>query len=178
MSADIFLETDRTFLRNLEIGDAINMYLLNVDPEVIRYTGDKPFQNPAEAEKFLRTYDQYKKFGVGRLAVIEKKSGMFLGWCGLRYTLEKDEYDIGFRFLKKFWNQGFATETAKACIGFGFKKLSPPEIIGRTMKNNIASIKVLCKLGMIYKNAFDFNGQEGEIYSLTETSGRRKEQEV
>ncbi|MBN9293792.1 MAG: GNAT family N-acetyltransferase [Flavobacteriia bacterium] len=161
------LETKRTYLRNLTIDDAENFYNLNLNPEVLKFTGDEPFKKIADAENFLSNYDQYEKYGVGRLAVIEKTTDKFIGWCGLKYSSQDDEYDIGFRFFQDYWNKGFATETAKRCLEFGFDNLNLKTIIGRAMKENIASIKVLEKIGMRFKKTFDFDGQEGVIYKLT-----------
>ncbi|HHH55443.1 MAG TPA: N-acetyltransferase [Bacteroidetes bacterium] len=167
MNSKINIETERTLMRNLTIDDADSFYALNLDREVIKYTGDKPFDNLQEAKIFLAKYDQNEKYGVGRLAVIDKKTLKFLGWCGLKYLPDKGEYDIGFRFFKKHWNKGFATETAKKSIEYGFDYLDIKRIVGRAMTENVASIKVLEKLNMKFKSSFDFDGSEGVIYELT-----------
>ena len=162
----INIETDRTILRKLSPTDARDFYNLNLDKEVLKYTGDKAFERVEEATDFLTTYDQYQKYGVGRLAVIDKATMAFIGWCGLKYSLEKKEYDIGFRFHRKYWNKGYATETAKRCIEFGFDVLGIERIVGRAMKENTGSIKVLEKIGMTFKTTFDFDGHEGVIYEI------------
>lgn len=160
------LETERTIMRKLTKEDATHFYTLNLDEEVLKYTGDKPFENLQASVDFLTNYDQYEKYGVGRLAVIDKETSEFLGWCGLKFSEDKNEYDIGFRFYKKHWNKGFATETAKKCLDFGFNKLKIEKIVGRAMTENIGSIKVLEKIGMTLKENFDFEGQKGVIYEL------------
>lgn len=158
------LETERTIMRYLMGEDAEDFYNLNLDPEVLKYTGDAPFESIHSAREFLMNYDQYQLYGVGRLAVIHKKTSKFMGWCGIKYSLVQDEYDLGFRFFRRYWNQGFATETAKACLSYGFNQLGLPRIVGRAMKENIASIKVLEKIGMTLKATFDFEGRDGVIY--------------
>jgi [ribosomal protein S5]-alanine N-acetyltransferase len=160
------IETARTLLRRLTVDDAEDFYTLNLDKEVLKYTGDQPFENMEAAKDFLIHYDQYEKYGVGRLAVIEKSSSKFIGWCGLKYNPQINEYDIGFRFFRAYWNKGFATETAKKCLEVGFNQWGIERIVGRAMKENMASIKVLEKLAMTYKGNFDFNGHEGVIYEL------------
>lgn len=166
MEPRIYIETDRTIMRNLSIEDSINFYDLNLDEDVLKYTGDKPFNNIEEAKGFLKNYDQYEKFGVGRLAVIDKETNKFIGWCGLKYSEDKDEFDIGFRFYKKYWNKGLATETALKNIEYGFNKLGLEKIVGRAIKKNIASVKVLEKIGLKFKTEFDFDGQNGVIYEI------------
>lgn len=160
------LETNRLYLRRITIEDAENIYLLNLDPEVIQYTGDDAFDSVASAQHFVTHYDHYNKYDFGRWAVIGKNNHTFLGWCGLKYTPETDEYDIGFRFLKKYWNQGYATEAALACIALGFEKYKMPRIIGRARKDNASSIKVLEKISLTYFEAYDFDGKEGVLYQI------------
>jgi len=160
------LETDRLLLREFEVCDAKNFYELNLNPNVIKYTGNKAFKDINEAKYFLENYSDYQRNGFGRWAVINKANQVFLGWCGLKYDEKLNETDIGFRFFEHFWNLGFATESAKACIDYGFAKLNLKTIIGRAMKENSASVKVLEKIGLQYVRDFDFNDQKGVIYSI------------
>lgn len=71
---------------------------------------------------------------------------------------------MGFRFFEEFWNKGFATESALACLHFGFNNLNLNKIIGRGLKENTTSINVLEKIGMIFSKKIDFNRREGVIY--------------
>ena len=160
------IETERLYLRKMTIDDADSIYLLNLDKDVIKYTGDESFKNIENAKLFLENYNHYEKYEFGRWAVIDKNSNEFLGWCGLKYTAELDEVDIGFRFFKKFWNNGYATESGKACINYGFAKYKLTKIVGRAMKENIGSIRVLEKIGLKYLKNFDFAQKEGVIYEI------------
>lgn len=157
-------ETDRLLLREFSVDDAAHMYALNLDPEVIRYTGDGPFDSVESAKNFLENYDHYKQYGFGRWAVIRKSDSEWLGWCGLKYTESRDEHDIGFRFFKKYWGMGYATEAARKCLEVGFHEFDMPFIVGRAMKANLGSVRVLEKIGMAWWRDFDFEGEEGVIY--------------
>lgn len=57
----------------------------------------------------------------------------------------ENETDIGFRFFEEEWNKGYATESATACVQYGFKNLKLKLIVGRAMKENIGSMKSLKK---------------------------------
>lgn len=160
------LETERLLLRELNPDDAGDFFNLNENPNVIKYTGDKAFQNIDEAREFLENYKDYRLNGYGRWAVISKVNNEFLGWCGLKYNSSTDETDVGFRFFEHYWNKGFATESAGACIDYGFKKLKLNTVVGRAMRDNTASVKVLEKLGMKYLRDFDFDGHKGVIYKI------------
>lgn len=161
------IETPRLLLREFTPGDAAALFALNKDPEVIRYTGDVPFADEADAAMFIRNYSDYKKNGYGRWAMIEKETGAFLGWCGLKFHPDTGETDIGFRLHQRYWNAGFATEAAQACLDYGFSHLGLPSIIGRAMSDNKASIRVLEKIGLHYERPFDFHGGPGVIYRIT-----------
>ena len=163
----IIIETPRLYLRDFDINDAQNFYDLNLNPNVIRYTGNTAFTDVDEACTFLENYQDYKVNGYGRWAVISKQNNDYLGWCGLKYDPSVDETDIGFRFFEYQWNKGYATESAKACLEFGFKTLKLKTIVGRAMKDNVASIKVLEKIGLNFDKEFDFDkDHRGVIYSL------------
>lgn len=162
----IILETQRLYLRELNPGDAEEFYALNADPEVIRYTGDEPFENTQAAKQFLQNYNHYHNYGFGRWAVLSKHDHTFLGWCGLRYTENKQEVDVGYRFFKNYWGLGYATEAVMACIDLGFREYKLPFIVGRVMAQNLASVRVLQKAGMTLKQVNDFEGEEGYLYVI------------
>jgi len=153
-------------LREFSIEDAASMLELNSDPEVLKFTGDKAFSSLDEARLFLENYNQYSLYGFGRWAVIQKSTGNFIGWCGLKYSATTDEVDIGFRFLKTVWNQGYAREAAQKCIELGFDIVGIKRIVGRAMVDNLASVKVLEKLGLTFLKEFDFDGEKGVIYEI------------
>ncbi|MGB5205234.1 MAG: GNAT family N-acetyltransferase [Eudoraea sp.] len=157
------IETPRLYLREFLLNDAENIWELNSDPEVIKYTGDPPFETIEKARVFLNNYMEYKKNGFGRWAVITKSSNTFIGWCGLKLN-EQNMVDIGFRFFKKEWNKGYATEAANACLEHGFLNLNLNEIIGRVAWENKASIKVLEKLSMQYWKRDSCKGIENSLY--------------
>lgn len=161
------LQTPRLILREFHLKDAENFYALNLNPNVVKYTGDPPFQSISEAEEFLKNYNPYAAYGYGRWAVIEKETGKFIGWCGLKF--DGKETDIGFRFFEEHWGKGFATESAKACLAFGFTKLKLEEIIGRAMHENLASIKVLEKIGMKFESEMECALHPGVLYRITKT---------
>ena len=159
------LQTPRLQLRPFSIADAPDFFQLNEDPEVIRYTGDRAFRDLKEARHFLQNYDHYQKYGYGRWAVIRRSDGAYLGWCGLKYSPNLKETDIGFRFFRSYWGQGYATEAAKVSLDYGLKDLGCPFIVGRAQKANSASIRVLEKIGMQYWKDFVFDGVPGVYYT-------------
>jgi len=160
------IETDRLLLREFILDDAEKFYQLNLNPNVIKYTGNAAFKSIEEAKLFLENYNDYKTNGYGRWAVINKESNEFIGWCGLKYGELENQTDIGFRFFEEEWNKGYATESAAACLKYGFEVLKLNRIIGRAMKENTASIKVLEKIGLVYETDCVFENKEAVIYKI------------
>ncbi|CAN5898567.1 GNAT family N-acetyltransferase [soil metagenome] len=145
---DYLLETERLRFREMYPEDAEAMFNLNSDPEVVQYTGDGAFENVAAAKDFLIAYrDVYKTNGYARWIVELKSTGEILGWCGLKLHPDKST-DVGYRFYKKYWRNGYATESAKACIDYGFSVLKLDRIVAHARKENLASVRVLEKCGM------------------------------
>lgn len=159
MKHEIILETPRLILRKKIVEDAPFFLDLNSDPLVTQYTGDDAFKDLPAAEDIVRyVIGQYEKNGYGRWIVIEKETGNPLGWCGLKYHDDTLETDLGYRFMRKYWGKGYATEAGLACINYGFNTLNLKRIIGNAMIENIASINVLKKVGMtFFENNFLHN---------------------
>lgn len=138
--------TERLFLRELLPIDDQTCFELNLDPEVMRYTGDLPFDSVAASHDFLESYDPYEKTGFGRWAMIRKEDGSWLGWCGIKKQ-EGGKVDLGYRLHQRYWNQGYATEAAKLSIELAQNKFQLKELILEANKDNQASRKVAEKLG-------------------------------
>ncbi|UOU96806.1 GNAT family N-acetyltransferase [Chryseobacterium daecheongense] len=147
------LETQRLILRNFEAYDADRMFLLDSNPEVMKYIGMPPLNDKKDSEKVIQMIQQqYIDNGVGRLAVIEKESGLLIGWSGLKLLTDpingyQNIYDLGYRFLPEFWGKGYALESAKASLDFGFNNLKTDIIYAHAHSENNGSNHILKKLG-------------------------------
>src|SRR6476620_1626617 len=104
---NIILETPRLLLRTFTMDDAQLIYDLNLDPEVTRYTGD-PLTDIDHARQVLEQVilPQYALYNHGRWAVLVKPELEFIGWCGLKNRPERNEIDLGYRFMQKAWGKG------------------------------------------------------------------------
>ena len=167
----VHLETDRLILRDLEPTDAAGMFALDSDPAVHRYLGNKPLTNIQQSVEVIEMVRaQYRTNGIGRWAVIEKATGAFVGWAGLKRETELHkpmEYmDLGYRLRPPFWGKGYATEAAKACLQYGFEKLGLREINAAADVANAASNRVLIKLGFRHLETFKYEGEDINWYAL------------
>ena len=165
--------TDRLCFRELLPSDDVFMFEMDSDPEVHTYLWDKYIIDIAESRKVIEWVRyQYETRGIGRVAVILKETGEFIGWAGLK--LEKDNingnengfYDIGYRLMKKHWGRGYATEANRAWIDFGFEVLKLDKINAFAFTTNKASRRVLEKSGMKHIENFVFEGVEAAWYEI------------
>lgn len=159
----ILFQSKRLDFRPFELSDASNFYALNNDQEVMKYTGDKAFKDIKEAQDLILNYSSYKKSGFGRWTVIDRDSSEIIGWCGLKEH-EDQSIDLGYRYHQRYWNKGYGTEAAKACLAYGFKTFGITEIIGRTAEDNLGSIKILEKIGMKFWKHAPCEGIENSVY--------------
>ncbi len=97
-----------------------------------------------------RNQRRYKTHGVGQWLALFKNSNAFAGMCGLipQEVESVEELEIGYLFLRQFWNQGLATEAAKCCRDYAFQDLGRDRVISLIDVNNRPSQRVAEKLGM------------------------------
>lgn len=147
----IVFETPRLILRRFTEADASLVFALNSDPEILKYLHEPKLESEGHALDILREIilPQYDR-NLGRWAIHEKVTNEFIGWCGLKYRPELDETDLGYRLMQKAWGKGYATEAAFHTLSHGFGHLGLPVISACAHIENLASIKVLEKIGMEY----------------------------
>ncbi|PKF74151.1 GNAT family N-acetyltransferase [Chryseobacterium sp. PMSZPI] len=167
----MILETERLILRPFEDTDFERMFLMDSDPEVMKYLG-KPVTNVEESKEAIRMIQkQYKENGVGRLAVIEKESGLMIGWSGLKLLKQPinghvNTLDLGYRFIPEFWGKGYAMETAKVSLAYGFNELGANTIYAYADSGNTGSNYILTKLGFENTGEFEDSGVKCFWYEL------------
>ena len=164
----VIIESKRLYLREWVIEDAQSFFNLNNDPEVIRYTGDPPFDSVKATREFIRNYDAFTKVGMGRWVCILKETGENIGWCGLRQKPE-GFVDLGYRFHQNHWNKGYATEAGMACLEFGFHQLGLEIIVANAVAENEASSRVMEKLGMRFVGKGINEGHHSVGYEISRT---------
>lgn len=165
------IETQGFIMRPFTESDVPNIFELDSKPEVHEFLGKKPITTMKEAEKIIQDIlRQYEENDLGRLAVIEKSTNSFVGWSALKYetnVIPSPYYDIGYRLLPRFWGKGIATVTALAALKYGFEERGFDKICGAAEIANIASNKVLLKIGLKLKETLELFETPCHWYELT-----------
>ncbi len=167
-------KTDRLMHRAMTIDDAAAFYALNSHPEVMRYTGEPPLRSVDEARDVIAAYPDFDTHGFGRWGCVLKDTGALIGFCGLKYLDELGEVDVGFRFLPEYWGRGLATEACRACVDFGFERMGLKRIIALVLPENLASIRVLEKVGMRFDGEVGYEGIVALRYVVEAARGGEK----
>ena len=168
----IFAETQRFILRELLQSDLDGMFELESDPEVHKYLGNKTISDKNQIVEIIEVVrQQYIDNGIGRWAIIEKHTNDFIGWTGLKLIKEKtygrkNYYDLGYRILRKYWRQGIATETAFLSLEYAFTQLNINEVYAGANCENIASNKILQKVGMKFIENFYYENIKCNWYKI------------
>ena len=77
-----------------------------------------------------------------------RSTGEVIGITGLTHLEDGPEIEVGYRFLRRCWGYGYATEAAKASLAFGLGELGLERIVAVTRPDNRASRRVLEKCGL------------------------------
>jgi len=147
--SDSFLETERLILRRFRQADRDNLVELDSDPEVMRYlNGGLPTPRAVVESDILPRFLRYDAGCGGCFAAIEKVRGAFIGWFSL-YAADGDgTFRLGYRLRRSAWGKGYATEGARALIRTGFVDLGMRRVEADTYEYNVASRRVMEKVGM------------------------------
>ncbi len=143
------LETARLRLRPFAADDVTPMVELLSGHEVLRYFPRTDAPGPERVARMIaHLLAHWDEYGYGLWAVEQRATGELLGRCGLQYLVETDDVEIDFILGRPYWGFGYATEAGRASLEFGFTELGAGRIVGITHVDNIASQRVLEKLGM------------------------------
>ena len=156
----IILETPRLALRQLSFDDAGFIFELLNEPGWLRFIGDKGVRNLEDARDYIRTgpMASYERLGFGLYVVMLKDTGTPVGMCGLLKRDTLPDVDIGYAFLERHQGRGYAHEAAAAMIAHGRNNHGLERIVAITNADNVASAKVLGKIGMRFEALIPWEG--------------------
>jgi ribosomal-protein-alanine N-acetyltransferase len=183
------LHTARLLIREFKAEDWQAVYAYRRDARYQRfYSPLEASEN--EAREFVNSLVKQQQC-VPRtsfqLAITLPESGWLIGSAGirlrnlLRYQPEARQADIGYELDPSYWGQGYATEAALTLLGFGFERLELHRIWADCLADNVASSRVLEKLGMRLEGRlrdneyFKYRWWDTLIYAILEHEWRGSE---
>ncbi|MER7719726.1 GNAT family protein [Streptomyces flaveolus] len=145
------LHTARLRLRPFEDTDANDLFALQSRAHILRYWDSPPWTERTRAEKFITACRRMEQEGTGaRLAVDRVSDGAFIGWCTLNsWNPDFRSASLGYCYDDAVWGQGYATEAARALLGWAFDTLDLNRVQAEADTRNVASARVLEKLGFV-----------------------------
>ncbi|GAB2769022.1 GNAT family N-acetyltransferase [Salinimicrobium soli] len=165
MITSTIYETERLLLRPSTEEDADMILELFNSPKWKRYVGERKVNTLEDAAKYIRErmMPQLHRLGFSNNTVIRKSDGAKLGCCGLYDREGLDGVDIGYGFLPQYEGHGYAFEAACRVKQLGIEDFGIKEILGITAQENLASQKILLKLGLREEGLISLPGETKKL---------------
>ena len=167
------IQTERLLLRRWKPQDYAPFAEMCADPEVMRFIGSGTLMTSDQVAADIAKYEaSWEANGYGQFAVELKRTGEFIGFAGLGVFALLAEYasftEIGWRFTRKSWGNGYATEAAKAVIEFAQNNRGLHDIVSVCQIQNAVSERIMQKIGMSLErdSIAPNNGRPIRIYTL------------
>lgn len=160
------LETERCIVREITPKDIDALYEIYANKKIVRYTDDL-FESYDQELAYTKDYikQQYRFYEYGMWVVIRKADGRLIGRAGISNRLGYKGAELGYVIASDCWRQGYANEVCTAILNYALKELTMKKLNAFTVKENIASVSLLTKLGFIRQKEVDINGTEHELYT-------------
>ena len=139
------IETERLLLRQVALGDLDEVVRLHEDPEVARFMGtpDREWL----AEWVAGSDKEWAELGYGRMAMLDRANGAFLGRTGLKRWPQFEETEVGWALRPEARGRGLATEAAGAVLEWS-EQFELPYVTAMIRPDNAPSLAVAERLGL------------------------------
>lgn len=165
------LETDRLILRPFVREDVSVVFEYFRDPEVMRYIPTGPDATIDVTRRRVETYIAHQeRYGFSKWVVVEKATKLTIGDAGLLLLEDGPDFEVGYRLIPGRWGMGYATETARAWIDAGFRRLGLERIVAICHPDHAASRHVMEKLGMTFERRGRHYGMDTLLYRIQKPS--------
>jgi len=160
------LESERLIFSRLAFEDLNSLVEKCNQKEITIQTSNLPYPYTYEYAMdrldFLNTLFEQEK---GIVWCVKVKSTLdFAGEIGLHWREDSSSFEVGYWFSMQLWGQGFATESLKQILEFGFQNLRATRIFGTYFTDNLGSLKVMNKAGMVFEKELPPKKNQDGIY--------------
>ena len=162
------LETDRLILSTWQASDWIAFRPIATDVEVMRYiTGGVPWTRERIQSFVSRQVELYSERGFCRWKLLLKPNQEMIGFCGVGFWGESLEPEIGWWLARPYWGRGLATEAARVALRDAFERVALDRIISIARPANVASTRIMEKLGFQLECEFEKDGVRLVRYAIS-----------
>jgi [ribosomal protein S5]-alanine N-acetyltransferase len=166
----VILETSRLSLREFTMNDVEAMEAVLGDPVTMQYY-PAAFDREGVESWIEKNLARYQRDGHSLWAMLLKDTDELIGDCGcaLQEVEGRNEVDVGYHVRRDLWGKGYATEAARACMGYAFGKLGAKRVISMIRPENVPSRRVAEKNGLTCEKVVFWGGYEHCIYAKNKT---------
>jgi RimJ/RimL family protein N-acetyltransferase/ribosomal protein S18 acetylase RimI-like enzyme len=164
------LKTERLLLREFREDDLAENLEQAQDADVQRFLGG--VKGPYDAFVNLATHaGHWALRGHGQFAVERREDGRYLGRVGFFSPPGWPEVEIGWKLGRAAWGQGYATEAARAAIGWAWTALGLTQLSSMILPDNVASQRVAQRLGHVNAGPYELPGGTADRWILARPPG-------
>lgn len=163
--------SDRIRFRPYIKADKERFTALMTDTAVMKHVGDGPLTKKGASDLWNKLLLEFYPAGLTTIWGLEsREDDRYLGHGSIRPRPEHpEEWEIGYILKQEEWGKGFATEAARALVGFGFEELDLDTVFATVDEDNDASIRVLTKAGLTFRR-YDHDEQgRYSVYAIERT---------
>jgi ribosomal-protein-alanine N-acetyltransferase len=168
----LLLQTERLLLRHHIEADLEAYCEMMADPEFRRLSGGRPLPREEAEQIFRERVLLHRPQGLGMFATESKPEGRYIGRCGIYEHRGADnavvpgEGQLAYYLARPYWGRGLATEAGRALVEFAFKELGLSRIEAGINATNLASLRVVEKLGFVWLRSGEGGGNAWHDYEL------------
>ena len=159
----IELETERLRFRQWREGDVEALYVFHNDP-VTKAVYGVEFTRAEIWRRVAMFSGHWQMRGFGPLALEEKETGSFAGYCGLWFPESWEDIEIGYGIAPEHRRKGYAVEAIRRVRDHGYHERGIKRLVSYIAPANLASQAVAKKLGAIPDGEFMMHGKPHTIY--------------
>jgi RimJ/RimL family protein N-acetyltransferase len=165
------ITTSRLILRAFTKEDVDPLHRILAGRDMLRYFPNPNSPTRDKVDKLISTQlRHWEEHGFGWWAVEPRSKKQLIGWSGLQFLPETEEVEVGYLVDQAFWGKGLATEAAQASLQYGFRNFDVESIVAIVHPENVASQRVIEKLGMSFVDEAHYFGMDCYRYSIERSS--------
>jgi len=163
------IKTERLTLEPFAAEETDELHALFTDPDVRRFLLDDEVVSRSWIEEEIAASEaRFEELGHGLWTIRRTGEQHIIGFVGFRPFFDPPEIQLLYGLLPEAWGTGLATEASAAVLRLAFERFAFQEVVAATDAPNVASIRVLERLGFReWKRTAE--GQAGTVYFRLDT---------